>query len=321
MILHPYTEIPITSFHKVRDNALWLRDFLSKQKQPEIQIEKGSDLELALSISEKFPNWAEEEKDILEELKTPEILSKAIGLSFLASILSEAARHLSFKNALRLLPDLTKSNPIMHEASESTQPRNAVFELEVASIFIASGLATETFNEPDVRVHVTEEVWDIPCKMIYSKEPATLGDRVEEGINQSLKHKGDFGLVVLGISNRIDHENFMPLFDENEDIRGSFRTPEAAYKLLGEKALMPVIDDLFIQASNPDRFLNGRQSSKFRGILVIVHTVCLIGKAPVTLSRTALIGRRDIFRDSSIYGPEEGLCKRFHETALNIFAK
>jgi hypothetical protein len=249
-------------------------------------------------------------------LKVRSALSKAIGLSFLIRALFEAAQQPDFKNLQRLLPSVTKSNPIMTEKSESDESRNKVFELEMSSIFLAGGWPTETFAEPDIRIH-SGEAWDIACKMIYTENPVTLADSLEKGMRQSLTHGTGYGLVALGISNRLDHNTFMPLIDKKEDVWGSFVHQDLAFAVL-EDQIQTVTGQIMEQAAT--RFGVGRGAQRFRGILIMAHTICGIGKVPVTLSRVALVDRHDLFGDYLI-GPEYALCKQFNEVAMTLFAK
>jgi hypothetical protein len=59
MILHHRTQQPIMSLVKLKEDALWLRDFLH---QNNIQIEEDSILDLALYDSENLPNWSNDLK-------------------------------------------------------------------------------------------------------------------------------------------------------------------------------------------------------------------------------------------------------------------
>jgi len=76
------------------------------------------------------------------------------------------------------------------------------------------GADVESADEPDVLFTHNNASWDVACKLIYSKNPVTLCNRVEEGIAQVRRFDSDYGLVSVGVTNRVDHKKFMPLLGE-----------------------------------------------------------------------------------------------------------
>ncbi len=311
MIHHPYHNTPISSYSRLRDDARWLRAFLAERN---VQVQPESVLERALFASENFPGWSENPETFPKELKLRGALSHALGLSYLVRAIATASTSPHFESIARLLPNLAKGNPLMTEGGKSSEQRNLVFELEVACIFCAGGLPTVSSVEPDVTVEFRGH-WNLPCKMIYSENPITVADRLEEGIRQCLDHPCDFGIVVLGISNRMDHDSFMPILDEDNHIWGTYRSPEiAADDLIA--AHTKVLDELRRQAVG--RFYRGKRESKFRGAIIMSHTVCCVRKIPMMNSRADLAVRSGLFDEPLVIGPEKDLFDRFYNTAKNI---
>lgn len=316
MILHPVNQIPVVSFKKLQENAEWLRQFLA---QCEIDIEKDSVLEHALFMCDNIPRWSSCQYDFLKGYKLNNILSNAIGLAYLVSIIAAATKYPSFNNIKRLISHITKSNPIMTEKAPSEQNRNFVFELEIACIFAACGLSTNTADEPDVTT-INNGTWNLPCKMIYSKNTMTFGDRVKEGITQCLRHPSDFGLVILGITNRLDHDSYMPILNEKEDTWGSFPSTAIALDYLSSE-MQNYVNELGEIARF--RLMNGRNNDKFRGILIIAHTIGLVNGAPMLLTQVSVISRLALYHEKKkiFYVPEVDLCMKFNNTACTIFSE
>ena len=314
MIIHPGTGIPVTSYHSLKKDSEWLKTFLKDQA---ITYDNKSVLGKAIYYSDNLFKWSSSPDSVPNGIKTKDVFSKVIGLSYLVRTIAEARKHPKFKQITRLLPNIAKENPIMTEEAESTQQRNFVFELEVASIFLATGISAESKSEPDVILKDdNSKKWNIACKMIYSDNDVTLGDRIEKGIEQVLKYESDYGLVVIGISNRLDHNSFMPILDEKEDILGSF-TSENAVKTRFNSTIGSYFSKIQSQAST--RFSDGKKTQTFRGIMLIAHTICGIWKASSLITGVALIQRHDIYGTPILYGPELELCTRFSNRSQSIF--
>lgn len=310
MILHPITEIPIASFNRLSEDAQWLRQFLLDKK---IKIEPNSTLNEAIFVGENLETWTRDLSLLPPHLTLKDVLSRILGLSYITRALAKASKNKKFHKLSKLFPHLARANPLMTEAAESHKSRNLVFELEVGCIFQAMGLESES-AEPDIRVYDGTNSWYLPCKMIYSPSNVTLGLRIKDAISQYLGFPDVYGLVALGISNRIDHDSFMPLFDKEKDIWGSYTSFEEAKRRIGE-----VLNDIFerIKLQARTRFLPGKDSTRFRGIMMVVHTICGLNAAATILTGVALVRRTDIF-DSHIYGPEEDLVKQFNHCAQTI---
>jgi hypothetical protein len=173
----------------------------------------------------------------------------------------------------------------------------------------------ETSSEPDVKIVRNDENWHLPCKMIYTSNPVGIGDNIEKAIKQAFRDNPDYGLIVLGISNRTDFEKFIPTLKGNENIWCGFINQQKAVKFLTQE-IQKTYNEICEQAKT--RFNKGRENSRFRGILLISPAVCGIHDIPAILTGIALIRRDDLFSISPLQGPEIELSMRLNETAQRI---
>lgn len=72
-------------------------------------------------------------------------------------------------------------------------------------------------DNPDVLAEYANEVWGFACKVPSGDAPATLFERVEEGIDQIENSAATCGLVVLNYKNRFDHDAAMPVLGKDSD--------------------------------------------------------------------------------------------------------
>jgi hypothetical protein len=209
---------------------------------------------------------------------------------------------------------IAQGNPLMTLKAQSSQPRNFSFELEIACTFLVAGISSES-REPDVVLHDGGDKWNLACKMIYTPNSVTLGDRIEEGIGQILKYKNDYGMVVIGLSNRIDHNYFSPLIDDEKDIWGAFRNTDQVISRIGQ-VMGPTIDE--IKKQGQTRFKDGKNSPRFRGIMIVLHSICSIRATFSMLTGVGLVQRHDLGLPHLAEMPEVRLAKTFNDTAQKM---
>ena len=76
-------------------------------------------------------------------------------------------------------------------------------------------------DNPDVLATYVGDVWGFACKVPSGDAPATLFDRIDEGIKQIERSTATRGLVVLNFKNRFDHDQAMPVL--GKDAEGDLR--------------------------------------------------------------------------------------------------
>ncbi|MBP7947566.1 MAG: hypothetical protein KA191_16070 [Verrucomicrobia bacterium] len=233
----------------------------------------------------------------------------------MAKLFRQAAKTKYFPRLKKLLRNVAESDPVMTVPGKSTQERNFVFELELGCLCACSDMAVESHDEPDFVATKEKAKWNFACKMIYSVNSNTVGDNIEKGITQILRFPSDYGMVVVGLSNRMPEERFLPLLDKENDIWGAFASVESATSRLRDE-LNAFLGQVRPQATT--RF-KADEDPRFRGILVISHTACGIRGILAPLTAVALIHRMDILDGKSIIGPEKELAERLNKVAQNAF--
>jgi len=314
MIIHPYTGIAVVPYTRIKEQAEWFKTFLAKNK---ITIDKKSILNEAMEIIKNLVIWQYDDSKVPANLDTHGAMSKAIGFLYLISAIRKASSETSFNKVKKLLPELAKENPLMTMRDKSTKPRNLSFELETACLFISTGIEAES-KEPDVVLNYNGEKWNLPCKMIYSQSAVTLADRIEEGIEQMLRYDSSYGMVVLGLSNRIDHSSFIPILDDKKGIYGSFIDQKQAERIIRAEIELHFNQ---IKDQGKTRFDDGKKTTKFRGIMIVAHTTCVIGKTFSILTGVGLVQRYDLDLPKLVEGPEYRLSKRFNDIAQKIITE
>jgi len=318
MIVHPRTGMPIRSVGRLKDDAEWLCGLL---KQEGIEIPSGSILEDAALLAMHFPEWTDKPETIPAPLNLSVVLSRSLFISLFARILQAASNQADFGKIKRLLPNLALANPILTDqvtVRDSTEPRNLVFELEIAGLCLAAGYPTESRLEPDV-VLTTDPPWNIPCKMIYSKEPVTIANSIDKALRQGLKPENGYCFAALGVSNRLDHSHFLPVVDAKEASVRSHRSVVTAHQDLTQ-AVDVVIAEIQKQATT--RFHWAKDNHRFRGLIVLAHTITVVDKAPVTVTTLKLLTKNVLFEETqNIEGPEETLCQRLNDAGRRICAE
>ena len=307
MIIHPQSETPITSFRRFTEDAEFLERTIAEQQ---IVVPSAGPLSEALAAARVIGSGS-------TLPNAPAELGKVAGLSYLVRLLAGTTRRGLFdrvKRHLRYLAD-TSSNPLPTVLAPASQSRNMVLELEVACLGACCGFDIVLADEPDVQF-VDLCSWDIACKDVTSENPVSVADRIEKGIRQVLSFDGAYGLVVLGLANRIDHRAMLPLLSPEEDIWGAFRSFESAQQAV-RATLKTVIGEIQEQAQT--RFLSGKEDHKFRGILLVGHAACGVTGVVAFLSMMALVTRADLYGTPLLEGPEQRLCERLNTAAHHAF--
>lgn len=311
MIYDPIFNTPAISFHRLREDAVWLERLLAER---DVAILDGTELADALRLAKLLPTLAESPPPDFD----PRSMASPLGLIYLSRVLADAKGNPSFANVCRLLPKLAgrAGVPVAQNANR-TGERDLVFELEMAAVFASMRAIVESADEPDVVFSYDSATWDVACKLIYSTSPVTLNDRIEEGIAQVLRFQSDYGLVCVGVTNRVNHRQFMPLIGEiGNQYWGVFRSGQDA-----ENAMRHTLRETHetILREKDVRFWQARDSVKFRGIITILHALVGLGSVATILTMTGFLSRADLF-DELIVGPEVALTERLNERMQNVLA-
>lgn len=313
MTIYSPTGVPVVSFTKIKENAQWFRSFLISNR---IDISGNKFMQESIKLAEELETWSRSKEDYLKEYKLNSILSQSVGISYLISIIKKASTKKGFDKIRKLLRYFSKADPVFHKKGTSTQERNFLFELEIACLFLCCGHEVLSQKEPDVIVEEAESsTWDLSCKMIYSENSVTMADTLNHGVHQCISYDSTYGMVIAGLSNVIEHDIYLPILNEKNDIWGSYPNKEYAFSKLS-KEITKCVENIKEQSIN--HFSEGRDNAKFRGIILLAHTICSLNGAPMTLSQVALVQRLDLY-NNIIKGPEINFCKRFNDFAQTVF--
>jgi len=311
VILNPFNELPLCSFARLRENALWLEAFLASNT-----ISPSSVLTKHLDVLKALPEGHTE--------RSPRDISGAIGVAFIAAALQAAEKHASFAKLRRLLRYLgrDKGNKNDREisptaAGPSSDPRNLIFELEMGACLIAGNIPSESRSEPDLVSQHDGSTWALSLKNVYSPKLNTLVDRVQEACGQALGLENANTIVVVGLSNRVDHETFLPLLDSANDVWGSFPDADSAIAALKgstDSARAAICSELRIR----DEGLSA--NTRFRGVVLIAQAAWGVEGKGTLLTGVAFLDRRDLFDAPPIEGGESDLVERLHRVTQTLFA-
>jgi len=305
VILHPFNELPLCSFDRLRENALWLEIFLEKNS-----IIPSRSLATHLEVLKALPEDHNE--------ASPRDISGAIGVAFLSAALQAAGKHASFSKLRRLLRHLAIDKEISPTAKgSSSDPRNFVFELEIGACLIAGNIDVESRSEPDLVCQHRGSTWALSLKNVYSSQLNTLVDRVQEACDQALELEEASALAVVGLSNRIDHETFLPLLDPDGDIWGSFPDVDSARVAL-EKLVSLARSDIRSELRIRDQELSA--NTRFRGVILIAQAACGVEGKVALLTGVSFVSRSDLFDVPTIEGGESDLVERLHRVTQDLLS-
>jgi hypothetical protein len=315
MIFEPQTGIAVVSHQRMRDDAIELKRILAEAK---IVLAPGSVLANAIRDALKLAEWSEKPETMPKGRHAPLVIRRIVGMSYLARTLIHAGRDpLALTKLKSLLKHLALDNPIPTEPLEkAASSRNYVFELIVGGLFMAAGFDAQVAEEPDVTVERNGK-WNFACKMVSSLESNTVGDNLHKGWEQVLRKKfaGNYGIVVMGLGQRLDHNIFLPVIDEREDYWGTFQTMDDPKRLL-VIALEELTKQVLSQATTRIDDTDGR----FRGVVLMAQTVSSYHTSPTMLTALRLITRENLF-GSGLIAAEGEMIKSLNEEAQTVFSR
>ena len=210
-------------------------------------------------------------------------LARALGFAYFARLLNQTSGNpgmARFKGHLRHFVGSGEGISFSAAAGQSQQ-RDFLFELFTAALFAKAGFEVWA-KEPDVVARNDRSSWAVACKTTNGASDVTLADAIEKGIRQALAVETSDVVVSLGVGNKLDHERFFPVLP-GTTFHGYFLQPKPAGQMLKEE--VDRIRDVLVTAATPvdesgtGRFQRGRESQRFRGILVIAQTVCALPKS------------------------------------------
>jgi hypothetical protein len=287
MIVHPESGIPIVSLRRIRESVGRLQAILLSRK---LVIDPASELAQTIALGKSIEEPST--RVLLNDPNDRLVKARILGIMYLACVIAEAAHTPSFEAIgpeLKYLVDKT-AKPIMMAASEKNPPRDHIFEIEIACLMAAMG-ANVKMVEPDVVADFGER-WDVACKMSYSEK--TFCDQIEKGIQHALKQPGDRGLVVVGLSSRLDHDALLPIASGDEAAWPRMKMIERQLKREIRRARA------ILRFNRGVRFIHGGTNEKFRGIYLMLHGITMLEGIPAIVTVGAFVGRDELYGDKNV---------------------
>lgn len=317
--------IPVVSFSRIEASGDWLAHYLDKNK---IEVLTGSPVEHGLLLAAHLREWSADPATVPPGFRAGPALTDALGVVYLASLLRTAKAFGTLSKHERLLRHLALGDPAFTKPGVSSMDRNLTFELQVAALCAASGFQTVTADEPDIRMVRNGEVWDLPCKLVYSPRASRLFENVAKAAEQSRRFGSDYGLAIIGLSSRTD----FVVLDEVRKITDARRAPDGAELDTWTGFLGPEPAAAFLQTALAEAVADlvghtqhgmfaSRADVGFRGVLLVAHSVVGVTSVPAVMTAMRLVRRDELFGEPSIAGPEEQLGMALNDTAQRALYK
>ncbi len=208
------------SIIEAEDQADALEEILLENN---IKILPGSPLEEAcLSIKDwRLKHEKKESIDPSFDFRNQD--RQIVGINFFCAkviTVHKLGRLRPFINHLKLLAkgEPTQTVPHLHDDSS-----NKIFELivglccaELTEDVDMESQGPDKDPNPDVIARFDREKWGFACKVLHSKNPLTMYDRLMDGVRQLEKSNIDIGIVVFNLKNIFDHDEIFPrIVDES----------------------------------------------------------------------------------------------------------
>ncbi|MFO0570168.1 MAG: hypothetical protein U0263_31280 [Polyangiaceae bacterium] len=189
-----------------------------------VDLVKGGELERLHLVLKQLADWHRGDgapptgRDLRKEFRELAGITQIIDLALRlpAASLPQFKKHFDLLNV---------GTPLQNVQAPRNDPSgDKVLELLVGLAAVKMG-ATVTLDDPDnakgdnpdVLATYANEVWGFACKVPSGDAPATLFERVQDGIEQIERSAATCGLVVLNFKNRFDHDAAMPVLGKDDD--------------------------------------------------------------------------------------------------------
>lgn len=207
-----------------------------------IELVKGGELERLHLVLKQLVDWHRGEgapasgKDLRGEFRDLVGITQIIDLA----LQLPQTRLPQFKKHFDLL---NSGTPLQNQQAPPNDPSgDKTLELLVGLAAVAIG-ATVTLDDPDNAKGDNPDVlatfggheWGFACKVPSGDAPATLFERIEDGVKQIERSSATCGIVVLNFKNRFDHDAAMPVLGKDAD---------GALKFGVHHDHQPLVDDL-----------------------------------------------------------------------------
>lgn len=231
-----------------------------------VELVKGGELERLHLVLKQLADWHDGEgapaagKDLRGEFRDLVGVTQIIDLALKLppTSLPQFKKHFDLLNS---------GTPLQNQQAPRNDPSgDKTLELLVGLAALRMGAAVTLDDpdnakgdNPDVLATFAGDVWGFACKVPSGDAPATLFERVEDGVKQIERSPATRGLVVLNFKNRFDHNAAMPVLGKDADgdltlgvhrdhqqlVEDLRKFNEQRVRAMAEHATAPVMAQLF----------------------------------------------------------------------------
>ncbi|MAX67088.1 MAG: hypothetical protein CME66_09155 [Halobacteriovoraceae bacterium] len=201
-----FNNVPFADLKNADLEVEWFKSFLASNAKA---IHKNSDLDQMLQALIDFAKYSKSELDRLpSDEDFPDFIRDAVASSYIVRLLSKGYYKIQDEFSSHLENFKGTEINLMRKASSSLE-RNKRWEFVIALIFASICQSVEQGTpEPDVIIKKKNIKWALPCKVLYSEKPGKQLQTIIKGIKQIQASEYHQGIVMVNISNLINHENY-----------------------------------------------------------------------------------------------------------------
>ena len=161
--------------------------------------------------------------------------------------------------------------------------------------------------------------WGFACKVLNGTSPATMYERLEEGLEQIKRSPADTGFVFFNFKNILDHCRAWPLMNEEayrqgneEPMFGSWPSHDPVARQLAEFMETRWMDCIeFNGAGNVAKLFNGHKSMPGAAVYMATATAFRTSVGPMA----SIFGQFGLMRYSEIPVEGEAVLARINDVA------
>jgi hypothetical protein len=170
-------------------------------------------------------------------------------------------------------------------------------------------------RNPDVIARYRGTAWGFACKSISGDSPATLFERIEEGVAQIERSSVQRGLVVLSFKNRFDHDSGMPAVGVDRDgerlfgVHSDERQAASALATFAEQRIAAMVEH-----ATPSEIARRFEGKKALPEVVVVNQTVSFVRLPAAvapaglqdapvITRVSFLQRKGLFSTRANFDP------------------
>lgn len=303
--------IPVSSSNNIDKDAFWFEALL---KSMDIYINKSSLLAKDIGNMKLFGRAARGELDLSVNDETPTFFKRVLGISFIIKAIHRALKTPAAKSISSKLKLFHGSDILFTTDSDQSQERDYAWELLIGCL-CSTFCNSLTFGEPDLLYQYRNVDWAIACKVLYSKNRDQQIKRIIDGVKQIEKSTAQYGIVVVNVTNLLDHAKFSANKPLKNGESFSFNNPNHPLNML-ENELKGIADKIrgFKLNQRLTVDLGTREFRyKTRMLILLGQTVTITEKMPTLLTYCVRYSFRKMYWEA-----EQDFFKEFNSSGRTV---